>query len=310
MHDELGNHRVVVHRDLAAVLHTGIDSHAVQVRGVGCKHGFFRRLKAHQPARAGQKAAKRVFGVDAALHGPAIALHVFLRQRQLLTRSNPNHQLHQIQPGDAFRHRMLHLQAGVHFQKVKALVFADDKFHRTRALVLHGFGQQHGLLAHRLTRSVCDEGRRRFFNHLLVAALNGALALIEVNHMAVAVADQLDFDMARLFHKLFNEHAVVAKAAARFIAAGGKAFKRLFVVVRHPQTLAATARAGLDHHRVSNALRNFNRFFRRFNRVVHAGYAVDACRSRQLFRFNLVTHGRDGVVLGANKNDALFFNPL
>ena len=50
MHDELGNHRVVEHRYLAAVLHAGIHTHAIEVRSVGCKHGGLGRLKAHQPA--------------------------------------------------------------------------------------------------------------------------------------------------------------------------------------------------------------------------------------------------------------------
>ena len=50
VHDELGNHRVVMHRYLAAVLHTGVYTHAVKVLSVGREHGFWRRLKAHQPA--------------------------------------------------------------------------------------------------------------------------------------------------------------------------------------------------------------------------------------------------------------------
>ena len=148
MHDKLGNHRVVVHRDFAAVLNACIHPHAMQVRRVGCKHRLLRRLKAHQPPGARQKAAKRVFSIDAALHGPTVSTHVLLLKRQLFTRRHANHQFHQVKPGDAFRHGVLNLQAGVHFQKVKALVLADHKFNRARALVLHGLGQQHGLLAH------------------------------------------------------------------------------------------------------------------------------------------------------------------
>jgi hypothetical protein len=50
-----------------------------------------------------------------------------------------------------------------------------------------------------------------------VAALDGAFALVQVHHIAVAVAQHLDLDVARLLHVLFDEHAVVAKAVARFV---------------------------------------------------------------------------------------------
>jgi hypothetical protein len=117
----------------------------------------------------------------------------------------------------------------------------------------------HGLLAHGLAGGVADEGRWRLFNHLLVAALDGALALVQVDHVAVAVAQHLDLDVARLLHKLLDEDAVVAKAVAGFVLAAGKAFKGFLVVEGHAQALAAAAGAGLDHHGVANALGNFHR---------------------------------------------------
>ena len=158
MHDQLGNHRVIKHWNLAAVLHPGVHAHALPLAGVGGKHGLQRWLKANQPTRGRQKIAKRVFGIDAALNGPAIAFDLSLRQRQLLTSGHPNHQLHQIQPGDALRHRVLHLQARVHLQKVKTLVFAHHKLHCAGALVVHGLGQLHRLLAHGLAGGLRDEG--------------------------------------------------------------------------------------------------------------------------------------------------------
>ena len=124
-----------------------------------------------------------------------------------------------------------------------------------------------------------------------MAALDGALALVQVNHIAVAVTDQLDFNMTRFFNKLFNEHAVIAKAVAGFVSATGKAFKGFLVVKSYSQAFATATCAGLDHDGVANALGNFNRFFRRFYRVVHAGNAVNTGSARQLFRFNLVAHG-------------------
>jgi hypothetical protein len=178
------------------------------------------------------------------------------------------------------------------------------------ALVFHGFGQRHRLLAHGLARGVADEGRRRLLNHLLVAALNRALALVQIHHVAKAVAQHLDLDMARLLDKLLDEDAVVAKAVARFVLAGGKAFQRLFVVEGHAQALAAAARAGLDHHRVADALGDLDGFWRIGNRVVVTRNGVDLGLIGQLFGSDLVAHGRNGVRLGADEGDAFGLTAL
>ena len=67
---------------------------------------------------------------------------------------------------------MLDLQAGVHLEEIKALVFADHELHGARALVIHGLGQRHRLFAHGFAGGIADEGRRRFFDHFLVATLD------------------------------------------------------------------------------------------------------------------------------------------
>src|SRR3546814_18759421 len=65
---------------------------------------------------------------------------------------------------------------------------------------------------HAFTHRRRHERRRRFLDHLLVAALDRAFALAEIDDVAVLVAEHLDFDMARVFDELFDEHAVIAEA--------------------------------------------------------------------------------------------------
>ena len=52
---------------------------------------------------------------------------------------------------------------------------------------------------------------------LLVAALYGALALREVNDVAVSVGNDLDLYVPRLVHELLYEDAVVAERRGRLI---------------------------------------------------------------------------------------------
>jgi hypothetical protein len=59
-----------------------------------------------------------------------------------------------------------------------------------------------------------EERRRRLLDHLLVAALDRALALAEVDDVAVLVGQHLDLDVARLLDELLDEHAVVAEGSS------------------------------------------------------------------------------------------------
>ena len=122
VHDELGDHRVVEHRDLAALVDAGVHAHttkapvrigrALQRLGALLQVGR-RRCVLHQAAGGGQEVAERVFRIDAALDGPAVEPDVLPREGQLLAGGDADHQLDEIQPGDALGHRVLHLQAGL-----------------------------------------------------------------------------------------------------------------------------------------------------------------------------------------------------
>ena len=123
----------------------------------------------------------------------------------------------------------------------------------------------------------------------------------------MCVAQHLNFNVPGLFHKLFNEHAVVAETVAGLIATRGEAFMGFFVVERHTQALAPTAGRGFDHHRVTDGLGNLHRFLGAFYGLVVPGYGVDLGLLSQFFGCNFVAHGCDGMVLGSDKNQAFFF---
>jgi hypothetical protein len=151
VHDQLGDHRVVEHRDLAAVVNAGIDALVVG--------GLLRRLELDQAAGGGQEAAERVFGVDPAFHGPAVDLHVGLGERQLFAVGDADHLLDQVEAGDQFGDRVFHLQTGVHLEEVELLGRAGDhELDGTGRFVVDGTGQGHGLLAHGLAHLGVDEG--------------------------------------------------------------------------------------------------------------------------------------------------------
>ena len=56
-----------------------------------------------------------------------------------------------------------------------------------------------------------EANRRRYFHYLLKAALNRAVALVQVNDVAVFVAEYLYLDVFGSFDKFFEKDAVVGK---------------------------------------------------------------------------------------------------
>src|SRR3546814_3719704 len=90
---------------------------------------------------------------------------------------------------------------------------SSELLDRPRAIRADRLRQRDALFAHRLAHLVGDERRRRFLDDLLVAALDAALAFVEVEDIAVLVAEDLNLDVARVEDEFLDKDAVVAEAA-------------------------------------------------------------------------------------------------
>ncbi len=142
---------------------------------------------------------------------------------------------------------MFDLQAGVHFDEVELAVFPQE-FDRARpaiAHVGHGLGDD---AAHAVPLFRRNHGGGSFFEHFLVAALERAIALSQMNGIAFTIAEHLKFDMARIAEVFFQIHRVVTKGGLRLIH--GLTDKRFQLVSTgddfHPPATAARSRLGND----------------------------------------------------------------
>ena len=126
----------------------------------------------------------------------------------------------------------------------------------------------------------------------------------------MAIAQHLNFNVTGFFHKLLNEHAVVAKRVARFVAARRKAFKGFFVIEGNAQTFTTATCRGFDHDGVTNALGNVNSGFGCFNGFVVTWNGVDLGFVGQFLGRNFVAHGGNGKVARANEGNAFVFTTL
>ena len=144
---------------------------------------------------------------------------LLLPQRQRLAGCHAQLPFDQIQPGDLLGHRMLDLQPRVHFHEpdaVGAQAFASigDEFDGARADIIDRLRRLDRGGAHRLARRLVHAGRGGFLDHLLVAALQRAIALEQVDDIAVGVAEHLHLDVARARDVFFDQDMIVAEAAA------------------------------------------------------------------------------------------------
>ncbi len=157
---------------------------------------------------------------------------------------------------------MLDLQARVHLheeERVRVLV-RDEELHGAGAAVAHGHGGVHGGLPEALAQlgPVGQSGEQRcggLLDHLLVAALQGALALAQVHGGAVGVREDLHLDVARGRDEALEQQGVVAEGRAGRSAGRGQRRGQLVGGVHRHHALAAAAGGGLDEQREADTLR-------------------------------------------------------
>ncbi len=300
---QFGNHGIVIHADLAALKDAGIIAHSDVASGrialpfvvdqQGTCGNFRRRTIPGQTTDRRQEAAIGIFRIQAVFNRPAGQRHIILGDGQLFTSRHADHLFNQIDTGDQLGHRVFHLQARVHFQEIEVLGAIDDEFHRAGAGVSDGLSQCDGLFAHRLAGRFVQERAGSFFHNLLLATLDRTFPFAQIDAIAMAVTQHLNFDVARLCDELFDENPVIAKAVGGFVLGGLEPFAGLIIIPGDAHTLATATGGSLDHHRVSDLVRNRDGLISVFNQTHITGHGRHVRLLGDLFRGNLVAHAFD-----------------
>ncbi len=299
MRAQLGDHRVVEHRDIAAFLDARI--HADHTALLLAR---FRLSVVNEPADGRQEVAVRVFGVDPAFHCPAMEPDFSLRMAEPLARRHADHLLDNVDAGDEFGHGVLDLQPGVHFQEVEVALGINNEFHRSSAHIIDRAGQRHGLRPHFLAGLRVEERAGRLLDHLLVAPLDRAFTLTQMHDVAVLVREDLDLDVARPLDELLDKHAVVAEAGPGLRHRRHEALRDLASAVAHAHPLAAAARRRLDDDRKADFRRDPPGLVRVLDDRHDTRHRVNARLGGELLRLDLVAHHLDGPDVWPDEGDA------
>ena len=141
-----------------------------------------------------------------------------------LARGDADLPLDEVEAGDQFGDRVLDLQAGVHLHEEELVgrVGGDDELDGAGAGVVDA--------ARGVARGGADAGaglgiqqrRRRLLDDLLVAALQAALTLAEVDHAAVRIGENLHLDVPGTLDEPLEEQRVVAERRGRLAPGRGQ----------------------------------------------------------------------------------------
>ena len=127
--------------------------------------------------------------------------------------------LDDIDAGHHFGDGVLDLKARIDFQKIVA-VAAHDEFDRADPAIVQALAEPHRVGDHPVAQRGGKIGGRGFLDQLLVTPLQRTFTLEQVNHVAVAVAGDLYFDMAPTLDQLFDDQPGIAERVFR-LAHGG-----------------------------------------------------------------------------------------
>ena len=126
---------------------------------------------------------------------------------------------HEVEAGDHLGHGMLDLEARVHLDEIELAVLVEefDGADAEIAELAHRAGDDAPISAR---AAALRAGEGASSQDLLVAALQRAVALAEMDDVAVAVGEHLDFDVARLLEIFLDVDGVVAERGLGFGAGG------------------------------------------------------------------------------------------
>ena len=194
------------------------------------------------------EAGGHVLGVDAGLDGMASAVDVILFQGQFLPGCKGQLQFDKIDAGHRLGYRMLDLQAWIDLEKIPVEA-SNQELDRADTAVSCTFTQCAGGGRYGLAHAGFEIRCRCLLDDFLVAPLQRALALEQMNHPAAAVAGDLHLYVTSLV-EIALDHKVPPPEGAVRLTNGG--FDLLLEIVqRGDNAQASTATAGrrLEQHR-------------------------------------------------------------
>ena len=246
---QLDQHRVEVRPDLGAHEHGAT---------VETDPGPTGRAVGRDPAGVGAELVGRVLGGDAALEGGPADLQGLLRQPEVgegLAAGDPQLRADQVDVGDLLGDGVLDLDPRVHLDEDVAAVGGEQELDGAGVDVADLLGEGDRVGAHPLAQLGVEVGGGGDLDDLLVASLDRAVPLEQVDDVALAVREDLHLDVAGLDHGLLEEDGRVTERRLGLTHAGLEGLAQVLAALDPPHAAPATARDGLGEDGEADLLR-------------------------------------------------------
>ena len=193
MDDQLGQHWIVVGRNVRAGGNPAIDANVVGEGDIGQDTG--RRLEI----------VDGVFGIEPHFDRRAAGGRQFGQIGRIAGRGL-HHPRDEIDAEHAFGYRMFDLQARIDLEEIEFVAgVVIDEFDRACRAVVNGGAERFRCGQHARPRGRGKIGRWCFLDDFLVASLQRAVALAEGHHLAAAIAENLHLDVTRVVDAAFEK---------------------------------------------------------------------------------------------------------
>ena len=131
-----------------------------------------------------------------------------------------------------------------------------QKFERPEAVVIHRACELPSRFDNPLTKAVAQGRAWRHLDQLLIAALDGALALPQMTDRAMAVANDLHLDMTRLADQPLDINTVAAECRFRLGLTARIGWFQVVSILDRTHAAATATGHSLDHDRTTLAERS------------------------------------------------------
>lgn len=181
----------------------------------------------------------------------------------------------------------------------------DTSISREELTELDGLGDANSIVEHGIADVDREVLGRRNLNNLLVAALDRAIALVEVDDIAEVVGNELDLDVLGLVEEALDKDSSVAEGS---LGLGRGALKSLFQAVGltdDAHAAATTTISGLDDDGEAVLVGELLDLLERLDGAVGAGNDRNASSNGNLPGGDLVSESLDRLGGGADELSGL-----
>ncbi len=232
---DLCEERVVGEADLVALLDARIHADTVAVREQEALHA----------SDLGQE-GPRILRVETRLD--SVPARLVARGRDRLADGDTELLRDEVEAGHRLRHRVLDLDPAVQLEEVE-VVPIEHELHRAGAPVADRRAEGDRGLVECSAQLARQAGCGRLLEHLLVAALDGAVALAERDDRAVRVSQELHLHVPRALQVALVVEGSVSECAGGLAARSRRRVRELGLVANDAHSTAAASRGCLDDER-------------------------------------------------------------